>query len=132
MDIQALKDEFKPGSIKVDPGEIKPLFEPYTKTIGDKNTYEYLLKLEKNSKKTACIDYMIYQPELTQKEIAEQLGVTEKTICEWKAEEYFSLIVSRGLAREWGKHKNNVLGMLYQKSVKGDLKASELFLRTVG
>lgn len=131
MNLQELKKEFEPREVLEDPLAMPDTLNPRKRAYGDKKAYDYLLKLERNPKKLQCLNYMIFRPELSQKEIAEEVKVTEKTICAWKTEDIFLMLLSRGLNNQWVNHKNNILTMLYQKSLGGDLKASELLLKEI-
>ncbi len=124
MDFHSLKANFKPRK------------EPYIKDLrnerelGDAGVYNYLLKLEKAPKKASCIDFMVHNPEKTQKEIAEELKITPKTICEWKREREFNEILSFELSRTWQTRRNEVLNTFYKMAISGDTRAGELFLKT--
>lgn len=131
MDFAKLKKRFKPCERVVNPLDFGDPLAPHLEKSGDKDFYEYVLRLEKNRRKIECLNFMIYHPDLTQKEIAEKLGITEKTITQWKSEKFFLELRTEGLSEAWKAHRGNVLSLIYKKALAGDLKAAEMFLKEV-
>ena len=70
------------------------------------------------------------QPE-TQKELAEQFGLSEWTLSQWKKRDGFWMEVN-DVRKEWGKGKTpEVMNGLYERAKTGDPAAARLWLEVV-
>gem|GEM_PF-3487568 len=68
----------------------------------------------------------------TQKELAENLGVSRKTITRWKKDEYFQEEVRKRAVERAGEYLPEVLDVLMENIKAGKTKDIETYLKMVG
>ncbi|SFF98967.1 Helix-turn-helix of insertion element transposase [Halobacillus alkaliphilus] len=87
-----------------------------------------------DSAKTWAIEFMSLSDNggYTQKELAEKLGVSRKTITRWKKDEHFQEEVRKRAVEKAGEHLPEVLDVLMQNIRAGKDKSIENYLKLVG
>ena len=68
----------------------------------------------------------------TQDEIAEEVGVTRKTLWEWRKEPQFNAAVKEAGRRNIISEFGPILQAMKSKALKGDVQAAKLLLETAG
>lgn len=87
------------------------------------------MKLEKMWK---CAEIMVFQPFREQKDIAEELNVTEQTICNWKKREDFKEYKEKLLRERWSAMSTLAVDKMRELMLDGDYRAVAYILDSNG
>lgn len=95
----------------------------------DSGFRNYLRELSSDTTKIAYLELRVTNPTISQKDIAEQIGVTPKTICEWQRDSQFKRVIIELLQEEYRLQRTELISILYSKAKEGEYKAIDMFLK---
>ena len=95
----------------------------------DSEFVDYLKALQKDTKKILYLEHRINNPQFSQKELAEIIGVTPKTICEWQKDSLFNRVIIELSESKYKVQRTEIIELLFSKAKDFDYKAIELFLK---
>ena len=91
-----------------------------------------IIKKKKKPSKILAIDLFAFNPQMTVQQVADKLGVTKKTVLQWREDPNFIDAVYDKYMLKFGLELPNILDAVVREAVSGNMVAARLALEHSG